>query len=140
MTAPATTDTPNQKNLVYQAQEHAWEMVDDVLQGTVAVRKKGEVYTPRAQGESMEKYERRLKRSRFYNIYRRTLGGMTGRVFRTPPKLAKDAPKELLEHAENIDGKGTHVSIFARRLFRKGLHHGHAAILIDTPPDRKSVV
>jgi hypothetical protein len=137
MTSPiATHDTPAVTNAAYDAQRPDWIVVDDVYSGTKAIQKKKDTYTPRAQGESDPRYERRLNRSRFYNVYRRTITGLVGRVFRRPPKLASDTTSPQIEaHVENIDGQGTHLAVFARRVFTHAVHHGHAAILIDAPRD-----
>src|SRR5688572_9614057 len=98
----APVESPGTPNAVYAAQLDKWTLVDDVLEGTVAIRKRGELYTPRAKGEELDRYNARLKQSRFYNIYRRALNGLVGRVFRRPPQIAADETSRLKEYAEDI--------------------------------------
>lgn len=129
------SDTPDYLSIAHQVQQPYWRTVDDVLEGTTAIRKRGETYTAKAQGESDERFKRRLERSRYYNLYKRVLDSLVGRVYRKPPKLAIDGSEVLSADVEDIDGLGTHLSVFGRRLFRKSIHHGHAAILVDAPPD-----
>lgn len=130
---PDGDDVPGTGNAAYHAQLPKWRLVDDVLEGTEAIRVGGELYTPRARGEEDDRYKERLKQSRFYNMYRRALAGMVGRVFRRPPQIAEDGAAEFDDYKEDIDGQGTHLSVFARRLFRSAVHHGHAGILIEGP-------
>lgn len=131
------SDTPGTPNAAYREQEAAWKLVDDVLEGTKAIRLGGERYTPRAIGEEEERYEKRLQQSRFYNLYRHVLDGLVGRVFRRPPVIAADGSPTLRAHAEDITGTGVHLSVFARRLFRWSVHHGHDAILIEAPREQR---
>lgn len=150
MTVPATDNTtlslgagsaedPAYLSAAYTTQRDRWNLLDDVLGGTSALRLKAELYLPRAPGESQEKYDRRLARSRFYNFYRRTLRALVGRVMRKAPKLADgggDAVDPLLlAHAENIDGQGAHFAVFTRRFLSWGMHYGFGGILVDVPPD-----
>lgn len=127
------SDTPDFKSAAYIEQRPYWDMVEDVLTGTPAIRRAGELYTPRAKAESEERYKARLNRSRFFNIYARVLDSLVGRVYRKPPKLANDAGAGILQDVENIDGRGTHLAVLGRRLFRQSIHQGFSAILIDTP-------
>lgn len=127
-------DDPAHTSAAYNRQRDKWDVVDDVEGGTEALRAKGEEYLARAPGESDESYDRRLKRSHFYNYYRRTLTALVGRVMRKPPKLSDKADPILLEHAENINGEGEHHVVFARRFLRMGMHYGFGGILVDAPP------
>ncbi len=130
---PLETDLPGTPCAAYEAQRAKWRLVDDVLEGTEAIRKGGETYTPRAIGEEQERYEKRLAQSRFYNLYRHMLDGIVGRVFRRPPRVDTSRTPIFAEHVEDITGTGVHLAVFLRRLFRIGVHHGHAAVLIDAP-------
>ena len=60
------------------------------------------------------------------DFFRRTVRAMTGLLFRIPPKIGKDVPAELAAHWENIDGGGTHGTVFARDLEGRYLYVNRA--------------
>ena len=125
---PATT------GLAHKRQAPAVEICRDVYAGTLRLREKAEKYLPRFPKEDRESYEARKQGSVLFNAFRRTVGGLTGMVFRRDPRPGDDVPERIREHLENIDLAGRHFSVFARDLFEAALIDGHAHIFVDMPP------
>jgi len=108
-------------------------VVRDLFAGNERVKDKGSTYLPKAPGEDPQNYGTRLQRSVFFNVFRHTIEGLAGFVFRKDPVLSEDVPPAIAEAWENIDLAGTHGDVFARDLLVDGLTAGHAAILVEFP-------
>ena len=146
MTTPAvatsTYDDPSTVCEVIAKQMPAWTEIEDVLGGTRRLRELAAKYLPQHPGEKLKNYARRVARMRLFPAFKETLDGLTGMVFRSPPKLDPATAKELLQDAEDLDGMGNAFEVFARRLFWNGLARGWHGILVDMPtianPERTS--
>lgn len=130
----ADVDSPAFRNKIHRAQADAWQMLDDVYAGTDKLWERMETYFPKGVGEKPEKWRQRVRLSRFYNALEITLHGLVGLMLKKPVTLADDASPRIRELAENIDGQGTHLQVFARELAERGMLHGHAGFLVDAPP------
>lgn len=129
----AKKNQPSATSDGYDCMSDTWSMVDDLLGGTRAMRDAAETYLPRHEGETQRQYFERLNVNTLYNMFEETLGSLTGRVFAGPVQLSDDVPEVLQELAENMDGQGTDITIFARRWFRTGLAKAFAHVLVDFP-------
>jgi hypothetical protein len=130
-------DQPNYECADYEAQEPAWQLIQDLLAGTarmqaMAARRQ---YLPMGEGEPPKTYALRVRYSELYNGLDTTHKGLTGLVFRDPPKLADDVDPAIQRDWEDIDLEGTHGDVFARDLFEDGLALGHAGVLVDVAPN-----
>lgn len=128
---------PDTKSLAHQRQEEATSICRDVYGGPLTVRKGGKKYLPAFPREEPDAYTDRLNTSVFYDAFGRTVGGLTGMVFRKPPELGDDVPAEIKTLWENIDMRGTHGDIFAQQRHTDGEVDGHFIIFVDMqrPPD-----
>ena len=124
---------PSTRSTAAKRQRSALTLVRDVFAGNEVLHVKGEAYLPRAPRETGLDYRVRLARAVFYNVFRNTVLGLTGFVFRVPPKLGDDVPEQIVTDWENIDLAGTHGDVFARDLMADAMTAGHAAILVDYP-------
>jgi hypothetical protein len=139
-------NTPAYECDAYGQQMPALCIVQDVEKGTLALRAAGKRYLPQEEAEDAGDYEVKRARAVFFNVFRRTLQGLVGMVFRKPPKFGEDVPvavagREAAEeqpgaegHAENVDLAGCHWTVFAKELFERAMRDGHAFILVDMPP------
>ncbi len=125
--------TPAYMDPVYADMVPQWEMTDNLLGGTEAMRKGAETYLIKNPSENAEEYTARLNRAELFNGLRRALNGLTGQVFRTPVAFSDDADEQLLQAQSNIDGAGSTLHSFARNLFYKALGYGHMGVLVDFP-------
>lgn len=127
------------QNAAYVEMKPFWTYVDDVLAGTHRLREKATTYLPRNEAEDAEDYKIRVKRAIFYNAYERALDGLASTAFRKDPILTNDVPEPIRGTAtvngycEDIDMAGTHLNVFAKKVFRNAIHHGHAFIFVDEP-------
>lgn len=137
--AGSDADLPSTLSPSAKKQAPAVSIVRDLWGGTETVRDKATEYLPRAPGEKNPNYQARLKRSVFFNAFRKTVEGLTGFVFAKDPELGDDVPVQIAGteeeggHWENIDNSGTHGDVFIRDLLQDAMAAGHAAILVDFP-------
>lgn len=130
---PGDENLPSTKCLAAKRQAPALTLVRDLSAGNERIKDEGETYLPRAPRERSVDYAVRLKRATLYNVFRNTIQGLTGFVFRVPPKLGEDVSPQMQKDWENIDLAGTHGDVFARDLMADAMTAGHAAILVDYP-------
>jgi len=134
--AAAPTDQADNPSLTgrgYDDQYHDWQLVNDVIKGTRHLHLATIKYLPQEPRETNSDYQVRLKKSVFWNAYKRTVQGLTGMVFRRDPHLSADVPPILKAQWENLDLEGTHGDVFAREVFKTGLNDGHCFIYVDMP-------
>jgi hypothetical protein len=146
-------NAPSYRSGAYSSMLPFWCFVEDCYQGTHAVRSGSTTYLPKNEAEDQKDYAQRLARATFYNAYRRTVDGLVGTAFRKDPILTMDVPVEIRGQeekrdannqvtqeykaglAEDIDMQGTHLTVFAKKVFRNAVHQGHAFIYVDYPKE-----
>jgi hypothetical protein len=137
-------DNPAYQCPDYKAQQYDWQLVNDVYKGTNGVQQTGRtagitfggyasIYLPREPAESEKAHQVRVRRSVFWNAFKRTVQGLTGMVFRKNPQLGEDVPEQIATLTENIDLEGNHLETFSKDVFKTALTDGHAFILVDMP-------
>jgi hypothetical protein len=131
--ATNSNNRPDFQTAAYQQMSPTWTLVGDVSGGTSRIQACGETYLPKEPAEKPDAYQRRLKRSRFFNVYSRTRNALVGMVFKSDPQLDEDVPDNIKQHLENVDLAGTHIDVFAKNLFTDAFE-GHAFILVDMQP------
>lgn len=127
-------NSPAYHNAAHDEMEPAWDLMEDVCDGTVAIRRAGRTYLPMEPAEDIKEYEQRLRRALFFNATDRTLNALVGMVFRKEPRLSNDVPEPIAALWENIDNAGTHGAVFAKESFASTLKYGHGLIYVDMPP------
>ncbi len=131
---------PSTRSADYAVMEPYWTKVDTILGGSDAMRLAGERYLPRFQeeqagskdsrGREYDPYALRLAKTPFTNIYEDILRNLAARPFSKEVKL-KDGPPEYEALAENIDGLGRSLHVFAAEWFRDGLNHAITWCMVD---------
>jgi len=136
-----TTDinSPAYESPGYRAQLGELQVVQDCFDGINSVPgsylslwQGARIYLPKEERESDLAYSIRLRRSTFWNAYRRTITGLVGMAFRKSPVLQSDVPPLIKSQMENVDLMGSHLDVFAKEIFQWSFE-GHAAILVDMP-------
>lgn len=102
--------------------------------GTKGVRAMGEDALPRWPGEQPAHYKIRASMTQVARYYAKTVQAVVGMILATPPKLAETVSETIKADCENIDGKGTHIDVFARNICTDMVHGGFVGILVDAPP------
>ena len=112
-----------------------WCLIDDLMGGTLAMRKAGEKWLPRETAEEEEAYRIRLKRSILYNAFGDTVDKLSARPF-SKPIVFKDnnqLPAKLLTLEKNADRQGTSLVKFCHQIFKDGVKYGMQLCLVDYP-------
>ena len=126
-------DNPSAVNPEVEEMRRGWEIVHDVYEGTLCLRDKAATYLPQFPAEHKTSWDTRVSQATLLNVFKRTISGMTGLVFRSEPTLANDNSGTLTDLWENIDNAGTHGSVFLKKVFQAALRDGHAVILVEMP-------
>lgn len=112
-----------------------WEKVSDILEGTEAIKNGGVKYLPKFPDENEDDYDFRLTVGKFTNIYRDVTEGLASKPFQDEISLlgAERRPQELIDFAEDVDGFGSNLTIFAALTFFNAINYGIDWIFIDYP-------
>lgn len=111
-------------------------LIESVLGGTEAMRAAGKTLLPMYTAEKQSDWQTRLSQAVLFNYTERTSSDLTGRLFKTPPKLPtrEDGLDPLLElHFQDVDGRGTGMNKFLHEWFVKGFNHGVHLVMVNTP-------
>jgi len=110
-----------------------WNLIRDLMGGTLAMRKARTTWLPKEAEEHDLKYNARLDRSILYNGLRDTVKRLKGKPFSKPVSLSEDLPERLMPMQWNIDGEGRSLSDFAGDLFYEMLQPGIGHVFVDYP-------
>lgn len=128
-----TSTAVGKPSAAYLAALPAWQMVEALKGGTVAMRAAGATFLPQNVAELPKDYTARLLRSFLFAAYARTLELMVGKVFAKPVEPGGTVPKEIKEWLADVDLEGTDVHAFAARFCEAAFDEGLAHILVDLP-------
>lgn len=107
-----------------------WELVDDLLAGTWAMRNKGERWLPKEPNESQPKYKVRLARSVLYAVLRDTVEKLSGEPFVKPVTVKGKFDDEMLGEIEKkADDEGRDLTLVCDEAFTWMASHGHVHLL-----------
>jgi hypothetical protein len=109
-------------------------MTRAIRAGAVEVKKAGQTYLPKFPAESDDEYARRLASAPWRPEFEDALRGITSKPFAKEVTLAGEPSDEVQSLAEDIDGRGNNLHVFAKGLFEDGVSLGAAGILVDFPP------
>lgn len=131
---------PSTRSADYEAMVGYWTKVDTFLGGVEAMRLAGETYLPRFQeedknskdsrGRTYDPYVLRREKTPFTNIYEDILRNLSAKPFSKEVTL-KDPTPEYAALAENLDGRGRTLHVFANEWFRDGLNHAISWVMVD---------
>lgn len=136
LSRPATENAadgsdPSIPSAAYERMKPRWEKCRACFIGTEAIRAGGTDFLAQYDGETDEAYQVRKVLAAFYNAFKRTALASVGMLLEEEPTLGDDMPDELVELAENIDFRGTHLNVFASRLATAGIVDGYAGIMVE---------
>ena len=133
MATPTTPDDPSHALPAYHDMKRRWELVRDVRGGTETLREKKSTYLPQFEAEDPRDWEIRVKMTFAYDAVDQTIGAMLGLAFMSAPELGDDVPEPIVTDWENIDGEGTHGTVFATQGLDSALQDGHDAFAATEP-------
>jgi hypothetical protein len=88
-------------------------------------------YLPKFENESQGDYNRRRQHAPLTNIYSDISRNLASKPFSKTLELADETPDQYKKLAENIDGQGNNLHVFAGETFKAGLDKGFDWILVD---------
>lgn len=110
-----------------------WEQVGDIVKGKAAIQMKGETYLPKFANEQTEDYETRLKLVKFTNVYRDIVESLANKPFEKEVTLTGEPPEAIKTFAEDVDGSGNDITVFAVDTFFNGINDAVDWIFVDFP-------
>ena len=117
----------------YSARIDQWTRCRDVVEGSDAVKNKGETYLPKLGGQTPTEYGAYKTRALFFSAAGRSLQGFVGTVTRRDPKYA--VPEEMDVYFKDITGSGTSFSEIFKDITFEVMLEGRYGLLIDWPVD-----
>jgi hypothetical protein len=124
-------EKPNSTSADHKAMADYWRMVETILGGAKAMRAAGETYLPKFEVESQAEYDLRRKHAKFTNVYRDIVENLAQRPFGTEVAINDDAPPDLTTFAEDVDGRGNNLHVFAGDVFFAGINAAIDWIMVD---------
>ena len=109
-----------------------WEIMKAVTEGTEYLRENSEAFLPLEPREDYDAYLARVNRAVFSPFTQRLIRAATGLVLRKPISLIGD-PYWTETFAKDVDGCGSDLDEYARRLLMCSLTYGQSHILVDYP-------
>lgn len=145
--APSIADRKSQHPLMKRSKDIEamvpyWTKVDDIVEGYDAIKNAGKTYLPKFSGEEKVDYDTRLEHTKFTNIYRDVLEGLATKPFEDEVKLLGEEekiPEEIRQFIENVDGAGSHITVFSALTFFNGINSAIDWIMIDYPKKDESI-
>lgn len=128
------TDRPDWRDPASVAMLETWRKARDAYEGTDALLAGGPKYLPKHRKEKAEDYRARQEHSAVFNAFGAVIRGLVGLAYAKPPTLGADVPTAIRDHAENIDGRGTPLALFAKELTKDALIVGSSGFMVLYPP------
>lgn len=128
--ARETQDRVDSTIPAYDRMAGRWELLHDLLGGTLAMRSAGAKWLPREPAESTEAYDTRLKRSVLYEAFKDAVERLAGKPFEEAISL-ENVPERLSYLEDDADGAGQSLTELGRNLFEDLATYGLAHVLVD---------
>lgn len=118
----------------HKAMSPYWDKVAAVLGGIDTLRAAGKTYLPKFPNEETKDYEYRLASARLTNVFRDIVETLSQKPFTEKLKIVEDgAPEEIVILADDIDGRGNNLHVFAAETFFEGIANAIDWVLIEFP-------
>ena len=121
---------PNTPSSDHAAMADYWSLVETLMGGAKAIRAQTK-YLPKFENETQTAYDLRRKNAKFTNIYRDIVENLAQRPFSSKVQIEEGAPKSIVDFAEDVDGRGNHLHVFAGEVFFAGINAAIDWIMVD---------
>ncbi|BCV05786.1 MAG: DNA-binding protein [Caudoviricetes sp.] len=125
-------DSPFTKTRAVLDMMKGWEIMKAVTEGTEYLRENSEAFLPLEPREDYTAYMARVNRAVFSPFTQRLIRAATGLVLRKPITLTGD-PYWTDMFKMDVDGCGSDLDEYARRILMCSLTYGQSHILVDYP-------
>ena len=126
------TDSPFTRTRAVLDMMKGWEIMKAVTEGTEYLRENSEAFLPLEPREDYTAYMARVNRAVFSPFTQRLIRAATGLVLRKPITLIGD-PYWTEMFKADVDGCGSDLDEYARRVLMCSLTYGQSHILVDYP-------
>jgi len=116
----------------YNLRKSQWIRCRDCVQGTDAIKARGESYLPRLSGQDDVEYSAYAKRALFFGATARTVDGLSGAVFRRQYIL--EYPESKRDQLNDITEESSSIDVLLRRTVREVISVGRTGLLVDATP------
>ena len=127
-----SVDSPFVRTRAVIDQMKGWEIMKAVVSGTEYLRENSETFLPLEPREDYTAYLARVNRAVFTPYTQRLIRAAAGLILRKPISVVGD-PYWTEVFNKDVDGCGSDLDEYARRLVTCALTYGHSHILIDFP-------
>jgi len=127
-----SVDSPFVRTRAVIDQMKGWEIMKAVVSGTEYLRENSETFLPLEPREDYSAYLARVNRAVFTPYTQRLVRAAAGLILRKPISVVGD-PYWTEIFNKDVDGCGSDLDEYARRLVTCALTYGHSHILVDFP-------
>jgi len=131
-TSVGGVDSPFTRTRAVLDMMKGWEIMKAVTEGTEYLRENSEAFLPLEPREDYTAYMARVNRAVFSPFTQRLIRAATGLVLRKPITLTGD-PYWTETFKADVDGCGSDLDEYARRILMCSLTYGQSHILVDYP-------
>lgn len=124
---------PSTPSLAHERLSDDWAMIRAILAGAKSVKAASTLYLPKFPAESDGEYLRRKESAPWRPEFEDCIRSISSKPFTDEVKLAGEPSEEMKAIAEDIDGRGNNLHVFARDMFEGGVSLGAHGILVDFP-------
>lgn len=117
----------------YNEHAKAWEIIEDAIDGELAIKEAGEAYLAKLYKEEAESYAARLQRASFYNGTARTYSAWLGLITRKPPAIT--TPGDMDAFLADATLAGQPFASYCDTVVADLVKYGRAGTLIDWSED-----
>lgn len=110
-----------------------WALIRAIRSGVKKVKEAGEAYLPKFPAESPNEYKRRKDSAPWRPEFEDAIRSILAKPFSKEVVLAGEPTDEMKALAEDIDGRGNNLHVFAHDMFEGGVSMGAHGILVDFP-------
>lgn len=122
---------PDATSSDYAAMLADWDLAEVLTAGRDAVIAAGQTYLPKFPNESTADYDYRLTNAKFTNIYGDIVSNLAAKPFAEEVQLDEAATSRLKALAEDIDGRGNNLHVFAASTFFDGINNAIDWIMVE---------
>jgi Domain of unknown function (DUF4055) len=115
------------------AMEDDLQLIGDIRDGVVAMRRRCAVYLPQYSKEGTDEYKRRIAMAPWRPEFEDALRTLSAKPFSKAVSFPDGTPVAIKNWAADVDGKGNDIHVFAKQIFTESLACGVAGILISYP-------
>ena len=128
----ADKTTPDATSTAYDAMLPYWDMVETILGDAPAMRAAGATYLPQFPNEATDDYDYRLANAKFTNIFADIVGTLATKPFGEEVQIVESSASDTIRNpAEDIDGRGNSLHVFAAATFFGAITNAIDWILVD---------